>query len=433
MVLSAERYCSKGGSYLEIFKLFTVAISVLLASALILAGCTSPADTIDLMSGIQGAVWPKPPAELDESFQAPMMDFSWNMFKQTLGDDGNVLISPASIYLALAMTMNGANEDTLQAMQTALSALNLNQEQLNAACRDWISLLRTKTEKTTVSVANSIWFRQDYPVSDAFLRTNADYFDAAARALDFNSSDAVKVINDWVKAQTQDKIDSIVDKIDPDTIMYLINAVYFKSDWTTPFDANKTVRGDFTDPSGTVSVDFMNRTGEMCYVDENGVKGVLLPYDDGRFSFFAVLPVGQDVRDYIDEISGTDITSLIESVQSGQVALSLPKFEVEYENSLMDELTALGMGVAFTSQSDLSRINADGIDELFISEVLHKTYCRVDEKGTEAAAVTSVEITLESMPMVDTEIRFDRPFVYGIIDNASGTPLFLGLLETPQE
>ncbi len=413
-------------------KLFTVAISVLLASAFILAGCTSPADTIDLMSGIQGADWPEPPAELDESFQAPMMDFSWNLFKETLGNEGNVLISPASVYLALAMTMNGANGDTLMAMQQALSAQNLTQEQVNAACRDWISLLRTETDNTKVSVANSIWFRQDYPVSDAFLQTNANYFDAAAQALDFDSPEAVEAINDWVKAQTQDKIDSIVDKINPDTIMYLINAVYFKSDWTTPFDANNTNEGEFSAPSGAVTVDFMHRTGEMCFVDTGGVQGVLLPYDDGRYSFFAVLPPeGQDVRDYIEGLDGAAISTLTGSMASGQVALSLPKFEVEYENSLMDELTALGMGVAFTSQSDLSRINADGISELLISKVLHKTYCRVDEKGTEAAAVTSVEINLSAMPVYDAEIRFDRPFVFGIIDKASGTPLFLGVLETP--
>ncbi len=411
-------------------KLFAAISSVLLAAALLLMGCAGSVQ--NLMSGISAEKWPAPPATLPASFQAPMMDFSWNLYKQALKDKGNVLISPASVYLALAMTMNGADADTLAAMKKALSAQNITQQELNAACRDWISLLRTKTEKTTVSVANSIWFRKDYSVNKAFLQTNADYFDAAAQALYFNSPEAVKTINDWVKKQTQDKISGIVDKIDPTTMMFLINAVYFKSDWTTPFDPHFTEKGDFKAASGTVKADFMYRSGTMQYIDNNGVKGVLLPYDNQRFSFFAVLPPeGKDVREYVSGLSGADIVNLIKSKQSGYVKLTLPKFEINYKNSLKDELTALGMGVAFTDSANFSRINAKGVSELKINDVIHKTFCRVDEKGTEAAAVTSVEMGLTSMPVNEIPIRFDRPFVFGIIDNASGTPLFLGLLETP--
>ncbi len=403
------------------------AVAVMLALGLV-AGCTS-ASVSDMMSGVTADKWPDPPAKLDESFAAPMMDFSWNMFKKTLEGKGNVLISPASIYLALAMTMNGADTDTLKAMQKALSAQNITQEQLNKACRNWISILRTKTGKTTVSVANSIWFRKGYPVSQAFLKTNADYFDAAAQALDFDSPEAAKTINNWVKKQTQDKIDKIVDRIDASTIMYLINAVYFKADWKVPFDAGLTKTSDFKAPSGTVKADFMQSDYVVQYVDANGVKGVMLPYDDGRYSFFAVLPPeGQDVRAYVSKLDGAAITSLIRSMKSGRVNLVMPKFEIEYANSLKDELTALGMGVAFSGSANLSRINANGAGGLYISEVMHKTYCRVDEKGTEAGAVTSVAMDESAS---QTEIRFDRPFVFGIIDTASGTPLFLGLLETP--
>lgn len=413
-------------------RILAIVLMGLLVAGFVLAGCTSPAAVKDLMKGIKSGDWTAPPAKLEESFQAPMMEFSLSAFKQTLKDDGNVLISPASIYLALAMTLNGADKQTLAAMKEALSAQNLTQDELNAACRDWISLLQTKTAKTKVSVANSIWFRQGYPVSAAFLRTNADYFNAAAKSLDFSSPEAVKVINGWVKDQTQGKIDSIVDEIKDETIMYLINAVYFKSDWTTTFDKNATAKAEFAAPGGKVTSDFMHRTGEMRYMNSNGIQGVLLPYDDGRFSFFAILPPqGQDVRDVVSALDGADVTALLQSMKNGQVMLALPKFEIEYETSLKETLTALGMGIAFTDRADLSRINAQGVSELYISEVMHKTFCRVDEKGTEAAAVTSVEVGLTSMPVIDAEIRFNRPFVFGIIDNASGTPLFLGLLETP--
>jgi serine protease inhibitor len=371
---------------------------------------------------------------LNASFQTLMMDFSWNIFKQTIKDKGNVLISPASIYLAISMAANGADGDTLIAIQKALSSENITSQQLNASCRDWISLLRVKTDKTTVSVANSIWFRQSYPVSQAFLKTNADYFDAAAQALDFNSPEAAKTINNWVKSQTQGKIDSIVDKVDASTIMYLINAVYFKSDWTTPFDAHSTAKGDFIATSGTISANFMHRTGGVKFIDSKGVKGVLLPYDNGRYSFFAVLPPeGQDVRAYVNGLTGADIAVLIQSMKSGEVRLSLPKFEIQYQTSLKNNLAALGMGVAFTDSANFSRINAQGVSNLMIYDVLHKTYCRVDEKGTEAAAVTSVQMGLTAMPLNEVVIRFDRPFMFGIIDSASGTPLFLGLLDSPTQ
>ena len=413
-------------------KSLAVIIALALAAVLGLSGCTSAANAQDLMQGIQAAQWPETPAAMDGALKASLTQFSMDLFASCLEEEGNVLCSPASVYLALAMTMNGAQRDTLAAMGECLSADGLAQQDLNTACRDYIGLLRTETEKTQVSVANSIWFREGYPVSTEFLQTNGDYFGAGARALDFNAPEAVEAINAWVRAQTQDKIDGIVEEIDPLTVMFLINAVYFRSDWSTPFDANDTSAGQFASPSGSVAVDYMHRNADMLCVQADGVQGVMLPYDDGRFSFFALLPPeGTEARDFAQGLDGASLARLLESMESRSVYLALPRFEIEYKNSLKDELSAMGMSIAFTDTADLSRIHSEGVDELYVADVMHKTYCRVDEKGTEAAAATSVEIRLETALMHEVEMRFDRPFLFGIVDSASGTPVFLGLLQTP--
>lgn len=390
--------------------------------------------TGDLMAGIQAAGWPAASEGLDPAFRAAMMDFSWSLLKESAGNPGNVLISPASVCLALAMTMNGAAGDTLEAMAEALRVEGLTIEQLNKACQGWVSLLRTRGEKTELAVADSIWVREGFPAAAEFLQTNASYYDATARALDFDDPAAKDAINAWVKEQTRGAIETIVDEaIDPAAVMFLINAVYFKSDWQTPFDAAQTHDGAFNTADGPVDVKFMHRAGEITHVVKDGVQGVLLPYDeDGRYSFFALLPPeGQDPAAYIAAATGEDVAAFLGAMKTSTIALTLPKFEVRYEDSLKDELTGLGMGIAFEPAADFSRMVSEPVRDLYIGEVLHKTFCRVDEKGTEAAAVTSVEMWVTSIMEPETQIIFDRPFIYGIMDTVTGTPLFLGVLENP--
>ncbi|NLG36906.1 MAG: serine proteinase inhibitor [Clostridiales bacterium] len=408
-------------------------VAALLAAAT-LCGCagSGPVSAGDLMQGVKAADWPGPPEQIDAELQRAMLDFSWRLFRETMGDTGNVLVSPTSVYLALAMTLNGADGETRIAMTKALSAQGMSQQALNEACRGWISILRTRTDKTQVSVANSIWFRQTYDVAEEFLKTNADYFDAGAQALDFRKPEAADTINSWVREHTNDLIDNIVGEIPAETIMYLINAVHFKSDWQVPFAASDTSEGIFYAPDGAVGAQLMRREGEIIYLDREGAQGVMLPYDDGRYSFFALLPPGGvSVREYAAELDATQIAGLLGAMEPGYVALTLPKFETRWEDSLREALTALGMGVAFSDGANLSRMSAKGARDLLISDVMQKTYCRVDEKGTEAAAVTSVIVGVTSMPLFDAEICFDRPFLYGIVDTASLTPLFLGILEKP--
>jgi len=418
-------------------------IITLLVSFLVLSGCSvnlnngeENSEAVDLMSQIGSSSWPEAPDSIDTGFKKSVLDFSWELFQLSSANKDNIMISPASVYLALGMAYNGADSETRQAMTDVLKITGISPEDFNKSCRDYISILNTMGEKTELSIANAIWYREGYNPAEDFLRKNADYFAASVKALDFNTPDAVKTINGWVKKETHDTIDKIIDKINSDVVMYLMNAVYFKSDWQQQFSASDTKDGIFWNDKGKVTALYMNRTGNMDYIDTDGIEGVLLPYDDGRFSFFALLPEeGENIRTFIKKMDGEKIFEYMDSVRNGRISLSLPKFETRYEDSLKDELTHMGMGVAFEPyKADFSLMNANRQKDLFISEVKHKTYCRVDEQGTEASAVTSIEISITSMPAEpQIKIVFNRPFVYGIVDTVTLSPLFLGVMDNPAD
>ncbi|HBP37755.1 MAG TPA: serine proteinase inhibitor [Clostridiales bacterium] len=409
-------------------------LSLGLAAILLLPACGAAAAG-DLMAGVKAAEKPASPDEPDAAYLDSVANFTWNLFRESARDPGSVLVSPASVYLALAMTLNGAATTTRMAMLEAMSAANLTLDDLNRASRDWMTLLMNTNSTTRLSIANSIWYRQGFDADLAFLQKNADYFSAGAQALDFNQASAADTINRWVKKSTEGTIEKIVESIDPMVVMYLINAVYFKADWQTVFDADKTSDGLFAGPAGEVAAQFMNRTGSMDYLSNDFGEGVLLPYQDGRFAFMAFLPrEGSQPRDLIAAMPVEQLTGLLNGRQSAEVSLSLPKFTSKYEVSLLEGLKNLGMGIAFEpGAADFSLMNTSRAKNLYISEIKHKTFCRVDELGTEAAAVTSVEVSLTSMPFSDVQLVFDRPFIYAIVDTTTGVPLFLGIMENPAE
>lgn len=409
-------------------------MSLMTALLLAFTACSSPAALAgDLMADVVAAERPANPQPPGADYTTAVSDFSLKLLAKSLGNPGNILVSPASVYLALAMTLNGAAGETRDAMMAALSSAGLSEALINTASRDWITLLEQTGEKTDLFISNSIWVRDGYPVNQDFLQRNADYYRAGAHALDFDLPESIAAINDWVKTATRSKIDKIVDQIDPYVMMYLINAIYFKSDWQNPFEGDKTFDGQFLSPDGLIDVRYMNRTADMELIKQGDVRGIWLPYVDASFGFFALLPEEEtEIRDWLMTLDSDALSGLIEGREIASVSLSLPKFEISYEDSLLNELADLGMGVALGGSADFSRMNAEGISDLFISEVKHKTFCRVDEKGTEAAAVTSVEMQLTSLPSSDETLMFDRPFLFGILDTRTGVPLFLGVMEKPE-
>ncbi len=395
-------------------------------------------NAVDLMSAIKATPRPALPEMPDATYRQAINRFSAELLQAVTGNKGNLMVSPASVYLALAMTMNGAEGETKEAMLKVLADKGLTLEQVNRYSRDLMALLTKTGPKTSLTIANSIWFDQFFTPYKPFLQDNADFFGADARKLDFKDPATIDTINRWVEAATTGTIDSILDQIHPDAVLYLINAIYFKSDWQVPFEKNDTVDRTFHASDGDIETPFMHRVGSMGVFDAPGATGLVLPYDDGRFGYFALLPdEGLTPRAWLGQQDMatlfSDINSRIEKRTNEAVSLAMPKFESTFEDSLNDELAGLGLGIAFDAgQADFSRMNESHEKNLFIGEVRHKTFIRVDEKGTEAAAVTSVEMRMTAMPSVDRILTFDRPFLYGIMDLQTGLPLFIGILESPE-
>lgn len=407
--------------------------ALLLITALLATGCAPPAQ--DLMEGIEPSASAGQSASqtLDEAVLKSLNDFTWKLMKALPQDQSNKMLSPVSVYLALAMTLNGADGETRDAMLEALSASDLTPEDINTFAGTYLQHVTADSDAFTLSIANSVWLREGFEADPEFLQKNADYFGAAVRSLDFNSPEAVEAINDWVSEATRETIDKIVEEIDPAVVMYLINAIYFKADWEMQFAAENTSPEPFETPSGSKEVDFMHKLMTLDLVQDGQSKGILMPYVNPRMAMLAVLPEeGMTPEAWIQSMDSETFKALLGTGTSKAIDLAFPKFEARYEDSLVDELEGLGMGKAFMpGEADFSLMQPSRAKDLFISAVQHKTFIRADEKGTEAAAVTSVEVSLTSMPMFDEAIRFDRPFVYMILDTETGTPLFMGVMNDP--
>jgi serine protease inhibitor len=359
--------------------------------------------------------------------------FGLKLFKEIIKEekDKNVFISPLSVSMALGMTYNGANGETQEAMQKTLELDGLTIQEVNESYKSLIDLLKGLDPKVRFQIANSIWYRQEYSFEKEFIDLNKKYFNAEVKEMNFSDPDAANIINAWVDKNTNGKIQKIVDPpIDPLTVMFLINAIYFKGFWTYQFDKKLTKDDWFTLPdSSTKPCKMMNQKGEFKYLQNDNFQAIDLPYGDGDFSMTIFLPNPTvDIDSLIGEFNQENWDLWINSFSKHEVILELPKFTLEYELKLNDVLKALGMGIAFDpDQADFTKMYK-GPENLFISKVKHKTFVQVDEEGTEAAAVTSVEISETSLGLW---MRVDRPFVFVIRDNKSQTILFMGKIVEP--
>jgi serine protease inhibitor len=343
--------------------------------------------------------------------------------------DTNLFISPLSVSLALGMTYNGAATTTEQAMRQTLEYGNLSNDEINEAYKNLMAMLLQLDPEVIFEIANSIWYRQNFEVLQSFIDVNKTYFDAEVNALDFNSPDAVAIINGWVKEKTHDKIEEIIDQIDPLAVMFLINAIYFKGTWTYQFDPELTTDDQFRLSDGTmVPCKMMNQENNFQYLNNETFQAIDLPYGNKQFSMAIILPhYGQSLDSIIAEITPEKWNQWMGAFSEKQLSLQMPKFTLEYELKLNDVLTAMGMGIAFSDAADFSGINP--YYDLYISQVKHKTYIKVDEEGTEAAAVTVVEVGYTS---IGPTMRVDRPFLCVIQEKKSGTILFIGKIAHPR-
>jgi len=361
-----------------------------------------------------------------------------NAFSFKLFDDlalannsgNNLFMSPLSVSVAMAMTSNGASGQTLTAIDSAMDFSNFSQSQLNAYYNKLITQLPALDPKTTLNIANSVWYRQGFSVLPQFISANSSFYKAEVSALDFSSPAAVSTINNWVSDHTSGKIPTIINSIPSDEEMYLINALYFKSTWQESFDPSKTQAAPFYVKTGnTVQAQFMNGTIDVnSYYDAN-VTVFELPYSGNKYSMVIVQPqAGKALADIIPGLNGAQWNTWMNALKATAAQVSLPKFAYSYNTSLNDALTAFGMGIAFSDGADFSKISPT---RLKISDVKHKAYIAVDETGTEAAAVTAVGASATDFPLIAPNYNVNHPFIFAIRERNSGLVVFAGLVNDP--
>ena len=375
-------------------------------------------------------------------------EFAFRLFAALSAEepDSNVFISPLSVSMALGMTMNGAAGQTLEDMLTTLGFPGYSIESADQCYRDLIDFLVGRDPAVTLEIANSIWARQGIPFEQPFLDACGTYFDATARTLDFSRDDAADTINAWVREKTHDKIDGIVKSPIPDeTWMILLNAVYFLADWKYQFDPADT-RDEWFHPrwGGEAKCRMMSRPAyspaepwateiaDYRVVLDDRFQAVDLPYGDSLFSMTVVLPRGTwNVDSVVSWLGPDEWDQLTSGFYTCQGVLRMPRLKLEYAAGLKPALRLLGMGIAFEDFADFSKLCR--VDQLCIADVRHKAFVRIDEVGTEAAAVTAVEIGPTSVPPECGQflIQVDHPYVFVIRENATNTILFVAKVTNP--
>ena len=410
-------------------RISSVIISLLLvcAMAVNLTGCTMEVQAKDLMEGIT----PNQVNALDDlsSQNADVTDFAIRLFKASEENGKNTLISPLSVLCALAMTANGAEEETLAQME---EVLGMTTEELNLYLYSYMQNL-PQGEKYKLSLANSIWFTEDerFTVNQDFLQTNADYYGADIYKAPFNDQ-TCKDINNWVKQNTDEMIPEILDEISADAIMYLVNALAFEAEWSEIYEKQQVRDGKFTKEDGTKQDVELMYGVEGTYLEDENATGFKKYYKGGKYAFVAMLPnEGVSVSDYVASLNGESLNTLLNNTQHTTVHTAIPKFETEYNVEMSTILKDMGMTKAFDIyNADFEGLGTSTAGNIFINRVLHKTFISVGEKGTKAGAATVVEMAdgAAAEPQEPKEVYLDRPFVYMLIDCENNIPFFNGTM-----
>jgi len=421
----------------------TIVIAIVLT---ILAGCICPSGNrppgLSVQSDKERITSPDVPASDQAELVGGNSAFAFDLYHLLKEEkEGNLFYSPYSISLALAMTYAGARSETERQMADTLH-YTLPQDRLHPAF-NWLDLelaSRGKGAKSKdgqgfqLNIANTLWGQQGYAFLPGFLDTLAINYGAGMQLVDFvGDPEAARVaINDWVSDETADRIKDLIPPgvIDELTRLVLTNAIYFNAAWAEPFDESLTQDGPFTLLDGSqVSVPMMRQTTSFGYAEGSGYQAVELPYDGRDLSMVILLPAEDTFESFENSLDSERVNAILDNLLYGEVALTMPKFELESDFSLVEALKEMGMPVAFSIDADFSGM--DGTQDMLIGEVLHKAFVSVDEAGTEAAAATAVEIQLESAPMQVFVVTVDRPFIFLIRDIETGSILFVGRVVNP--
>lgn len=406
--------------------LVILSLILVCAMAVNLTGCTMTAKAEDLMKGIK----PNNVNVIDDLnlHNADVTDFAIRLFKASEQGGGNTLVSPLSVLRALAMTVNGAENETLQQME---KVLGMKTEDLNMYLYSYMKNL-PQGDKYKLKLANSVWFTQAerFTVDKNFLQTNADYYGADIYKAPFDNRTCTD-INNWVKEKTDEMIPEILNEISPTAVMILVNALAFEAEWSEIYEYHQVEDGKFTKEDGTKQeAQFMNSTEDV-YLEDDNATGFIKYYKDGKYAFAAMLPKKDvSVSDYVASLDGKALNALLANPQYATVYTSIPKFEAEYTVEMAEILKTMGMPLAFDyNNAEFSSLGTSSNGNIFIEKVYHKTYISVGEKGTKAGAATAVIMeNFFAEPQEPKEVYLDRPFVYMLIDCENNIPFFIGTM-----
>jgi serine protease inhibitor len=409
-------------------KIFKTGLFGSIVISLILSSCKKNTDTI----------FPDQPVPIDLTLKQVSLiesgnSFAFDIFREVLKstpDSKNVIISPLSISYALSMTLNGANSATRDSMLKALRINNITLEELNKSYKDLTTALLSVDKRVLMSIANSVWIEKNFVVKKPFTDILTGYYGAESRSFDITDATVPSQINSWIEGKTNGLIKDMIDKLNDNTVMLIINAIYFKGIWKVQFEKDATTTRTFSRADGSnVNVLTMQQSETHKVYQGDGFVLAEIPYGQGNFVMDILLPDNNSLSSLTSLLTDTGFETMGNNLSGRKVNLYFPRFKYGYKKTLKEVLTDMGMGIAFTDAADFSNISDLS---LLINEVTHQAFIETNEEGTEAAAATVVDVGVTSAGP-DTPILIDvnRPFIYFIRETTTNSILFMGRVVDP--
>ena len=403
--------------------------SSLVVISLIVGGCAKSSKLIhpDVQSE-------QKPIIITTSVANATTNFAFDFFKTLQTDPQadakeNIFVSPLSLHIALGMLVNGATQETKNEIIDALKANNISLEDLNIAYKKLLTELPQADPKVKMALANAIFYKNSFNVLPTFFTEIQNNFNAQITGLPFNPSDAA-IINQWASDHTNGKIKKILDTIHPDLVMLLMNALYFKGDWSKKFDTKRTADANFNLEKGSKLVKMMTQKDSFQYAVQPNFTALQMPYGNGQFTATLLLPnENSSIKTLMNDFTSEKWNALQNALQTRNITIQIPKFKLEQEFKLENSMQKMGIIRAFNDKTaELKKINETA--KLYVDFIQQNTYLAVDEEGTEAAAVTTIGIGVTSAPQ---ELSFicNRPFGIIISEKTSNTILFMGRIMNP--
>lgn len=360
--------------------------------------------------------------------------FAFDIFSRVLKDaqtGENVIISPLSISYALSMTVNGATGETRDSILKALRVAGITPGELNNSYKNLTQALLSVDKRINMKIANSVWTENDFVVKQAFIDILTNFYDAESRSFDIKDAEAPAKINSWIEDKTNGLIKDMVTRLEDNTVMLLINAIYFKGKWKFQFDAAKTIQEEFLRSDGTsLEVPFMKQKEDFKAYRGDGFVLAEFPYGQGNFVMDIILPDNNDgVGGFLSGFNSGSFNNWISQMQEQEIDVSFPRFKYGFKKKLKEILSGMGMGIAFRDEADFSDISEQY--DLLINDVTHQAFIETNEEGTEAAAATIVDIGITSVPAQPLVLRLDHPFLYLIRETTTNSIIFMGRVTDP--